>query len=258
MSAAFNSIRMHASRAGIHVSGAESLVKDQEVEAVALELFQRAFKHPRGRADRIHLTIEQVVDSQIRSASLLPLKTLQVDSWQNGRAKAAALLTSHGIPSAVVESSIAALAGGAAAGGQVMRGAMLVDVSSGLRLEPDPNRGVRVSRMDIAPQLSDRIGTWLDAEGLSGPRVTEALVLASKVALYPQVVAELCWSDDPDYLTGYVASAQLGYRRITRMKAAGDMMGGRVLFVRGAQGLNTLIAKLQTEPVLFDGFDAEG
>ena len=28
------------------------------------------------------------------------------------------------------------------------------------------------------------------------------------------VVAELCWSDDPDYTTGYVAGKNIGYVRI--------------------------------------------
>ena len=33
-----------------------------------------------------------------------------------------------------------------------------------------------------------------------------SIVLATKVSAHPATVAELCWSDDPEYITGYVAS----------------------------------------------------
>jgi 6-carboxyhexanoate--CoA ligase len=37
-------------------------------------------------------------------------------------------------------------------------------------------------------------------------RVKEAPVLATKVSAHPATIAELCWSDDPEYITGYVTS----------------------------------------------------
>ena len=49
-------------------------------------------------------------------------------------------------------------------------------------------------------------------------RVKEALMLASKAASWPDVIAEVCISDDPDYTTGYIASKELGYLRIPNIK----------------------------------------
>jgi 6-carboxyhexanoate--CoA ligase len=132
-----------------------------------------------------------------------------------------------------------------------MRGAMLIDAISGRRLEADQSRGVRVSRMDADPAASEAIDLLLNGQSLANPRVLEAWILASKVALYPQIVAELCWSDDPDYLTGYVASAQFGYQRITHLKEAGSQIGGRIFFVQTGSDLGALVTKLQSEPVLF-------
>ncbi|MCM2265664.1 MAG: 6-carboxyhexanoate--CoA ligase, partial [Desulfuromonadales bacterium] len=85
-------------------------------------------------------------------------------------------------------------------------------------------------------------------------RVAEALVLAGKVLRAPGIVAELCWSDAPDYLSGYVADPRHGYQRITRLKAVGDGFGGRALFVR-ASGWNPeeFVAYLERQAVLFDG-----
>ncbi len=62
-------------------------------------------------------------------------------------------------------------------------------------------------------------------------RIKEALALASKVSWHPAAIAELCWSDDPDYITGYVASKKLGYQRITAMKEYGAEAGCRVFLL---------------------------
>jgi 6-carboxyhexanoate--CoA ligase len=69
----------------------------------------------------------------------------------------------------------------------------------------------------------------------------------------PGIVAELCWSDDPDYVTGYVADPTHGYQRISRMKAAGDGYGGRALFVRPeVWDAAAFVGYLEQHPVLFD------
>ena len=54
--------------------------------------------------------------------------------------------------------------------------------------------------------------------------------MASKVASAVGVVAELCWSDDPEYVSFYVASAKYGYKRIPVLKEYGNPIGGRVFF----------------------------
>lgn len=256
MTDSFNSLRMHASRSGEHICGAERLVGDAEVEAVGQALLHRALSHPRGQAGRVSLCVEQVAVDQIRRARLLALKTHQVASWPQGREVAARLLEGHGLSPDITTQAIAFLAHGAAAPGQVMRGAMLLDAATGARLEPDCSRGVRVSRMDLDTRLRPLLEDHLKDAGLSHPRIIEALILASKVTLYPEVIAELCWSDDPDYLAGYVASAEQGYQRITHLKAPGDRLGGRVLFLRSTHNIEDLMRRLQREPVLFDALRA--
>lgn len=221
------------------------------LEDAALAMIQRALKHPRGRADRVVLKIEPVAEACLRFASLLPVRTCEVDDWRQGRQLAARLLVDLGLNRALVDDAMAQLAAGPAPGGQVMRGAMLVDVASGARLESDPARGVRVCRMDVNPAKRAEVDAWLAARGLSHPRILEAWLLASKVALCPEILAELCWSDDPDYLTGYVASAAAGYQRITRLKDERDPVGGRIFFVKPGVDVAGLVTFLERQPLLF-------
>ncbi|MDJ1631243.1 6-carboxyhexanoate--CoA ligase [Bacillus velezensis] len=65
-------------------------------------------------------------------------------------------------------------------------------------------------------------------------RIKEAHAIAAKVCAHPGIIAELCWSDDPDYITGYVAAKKLGYQRIAKMKNAGDESGRRIFFTDGS------------------------
>ena len=91
---------------------------------------------------------------------------------------------------------------------------------------------------------------YLQQSGLTGDHVREALVLASKVAGAEGMVAELCWSDDPNYVTGYVGSPVYGYRRIPVMKERGNGVGGRIFFVRPGTDVAKLINYLEEQVVL--------
>ena len=67
----------------------------------------------------------------------------------------------------------------------------------------------------------------------------------------PHIVAEICVSDDPDYVTGYVASKTTGYVRITKLKALGDPDGGRIFLYRGPrEDVPKTIAYLEKQMVL--------
>ena len=83
-------------------------------------------------------------------------------------------------------------------------------------------------------------------------------MLATKVVNAPGVLAELCMSDDPDYLVGYLASKKHGYVRLTPMKNTGDPHGGRVFIFdsRLAQTQDT-IAYLEKQKVLVRGLPPE-
>ncbi len=244
---------MRAECHGQHISGAERLLPGNELESAAIEMLQRALRHPRGAAQKISFHVEAVSARCVKSGKLLDLSNNSVDSWPQGRRLANRLLRKVGIPKAVAEHSIEILATGAAPSGQSMRGAMLIDADSGERLESDPARGVRASRMDLTAGCRQRLCRLLEQLNLNNSHVVEALTLATKVCSAPGIVAELCWSDDPDYLAGYVASRTLGYQRISHMKPAGEERGGRAFFVRcSKEELPNLVAWLEQAPLLID------
>lgn len=246
-------IRMHACRNGHHLSGAERLSTDDEFEQLAVGMVKRALGHTRGRAESIHLTIEEVPAEQIDYGVLPDLHTYLVRDYQQGRQAATEILGQAGVSSAAVDKAIAAMASGAAPDGRNMRGAMFLDAISGCRLEPDQARGVRVSRMDLTAQAREELTHHLQSLGLDNEHVHEALVLAAKVITAPGIVAELCWSDDPDYTAGYVASSKFGYVRFPHLKSLGDECGGRAFFITpGQQNLSKLIDYLQYKPLLFN------
>ncbi len=245
-------IRMHASRQGRHLSGGERLAGGEELDDLALALLRRALEHPRG-ADRISLTVEALSREAIRRGRLPDVHTFLVDDYRQGRQAAMALLRRAGVGEAAARAAFAALSRGPAPDGGNMRGAMLIDAASGARLEADPARGVRASRMDLSPEAARELDRELTRLGLDRRRVREALVLAAKVMATPGIVAELCWSDDPDYTAGYVAAPGLGYLRLPHLKPAGEGRGGRAFFLRcSIADLAAVVTHLQLTPVLFE------
>jgi 6-carboxyhexanoate--CoA ligase len=247
------SIRMHASRGGAHLSGAERLVPASELERLAAELLRRALEHPRGVADAVRLSIEAVPPTVLRRGRLPDLRTVTVADWRQGRQAALHFLDGAGVAADAARVAMTALAEGPAPGGRSMRGAMLIDVQSGQRLEPDRERGVRASRMDMTPAAEGELRRGLAVLGLDNAHVREALVLAAKVLSVPGIVAELCWSDDPDYTAGYVAAPAFGYVRFPHLKPPGEERGGRAFFVR-REGLDlaALIEHLERSVLLVD------
>lgn len=250
------SIRMHAARAGKHLSGAERLAGEEELETLAGTLLRRALDHPRGRAEEIRLIVEALQPSAVRCGRLPDLSTVTVTDHRQGREAALAVLAEAGAARDAARSALETLAAGAAPGGVSMRGAMLVDASSGERLEPDRARGVRASRMDLSPAAAKRLRTGLTALGLDNPHVREALVLAAKVLSTPGIVAELCWSDDPDYTAGYVATPLHGYLRFPHLKPLGEQRGGRAFFIRPEADLDEVIRYLERTAFLVEEIGA--
>jgi 6-carboxyhexanoate--CoA ligase len=135
-------------------------------------------------------------------------------------------------------------------GRAAMHGAALVLGESAVRAEPDRRRGVRVSRLGILGEEERRLSRRLARQGINTTTVKEALVLASKVASCPHVLAELCVSDDPDYTTGYVASKRFGYVRIPCIKKTGSSGGGRVFFIREGADVIRIVSYLERTPVI--------
>lgn len=246
------SIRMHATREGHHLSGAERLAPAWALEELAASLVRRALSHPRGEADVLRLTVEAVAAGEVLRGRLPDVTTVRVSDWRSGRYAARQLLLEAGISPVAADGVMASLAAGAAPGGVSMRGAMLVDAETGARLESDPARGVRASRMDIAPEAEAALRRELLRRGLDNPHVREALVLAAKVAAAPGIAAELCWSDDPDYTAGYVCTPARGYVRFPHLKPAGEERGGRAFFLRPGGDPEATVRFLERAVILFD------
>lgn len=247
------SIRMRSAdnapheQGGRHVSGGERLVDAHCVEEAVLALFRRAWAKESGF---IHLTVERIPPDSIQEAPVLPWTTAPATTFQTSRTQAISLLERAGISANVSKMAIRLLDEGPAPGRQVMRGAVIMDAATGERLETDRSRGIRTTRVDVPEVIDKELAARLAADGLTHPRTREALILASKTAA-AGALAELCWSDDPDYTAGYVASPIFGYIRLAHLKPPGSQRGGRVYFVDPKQtDLMRFIAFLEETPVM--------
>lgn len=235
---------MRASAGGLHISGAEGLYREQEIARVVGEYLQRALSHSRGKPGDIVLTVEKV-EARPGRALLLPVTTLECGNPGEARSIISGMLSELGVSKRAAANAFRMLKAG-----KTMRGASLVLVKSGCRVEPDKARGVRVSRLGIEKDAAKRLGRKLSKLSINTSTVREALILASKVASHPDVVAELCISDDPDYTTGYIASGGAGYLRLPNIKQRGELHGGRVFFIRESADIGELIHYLERTPVL--------
>ena len=237
----FFSVKMRASRErdGVreHISGAEHMVAASEVPELARDLVLRAQNHSKGVPDFINIKVEEVEEASCLRLKALSVRSLSCETAQEGLALARDLLRKAGVadPDAVVR--LMPKAG-------KLRGAMVLDADTLERLEPDRERGVRATNMGRAENTQ---------KGTTKNHYAEALVLATKVANAPHIVAEICISDDPDYVTGYVASKSLGYVRILRMKELGSSEGGRIFLYRGPrEELSATLEFIERKPVLVE------
>ena len=245
----YYSVRMHAGRQKLHLSGAERLVREERVEAAVIDMLRRGGRH---RPDSMQVSVDAVDESEIVRGSLPVLNEKPVRDVREGREEAVRLLCEAGVYSGPAAAALAAIASGPGPGHSIMRGAMLIDGRTGQRLEPQPDRGVRVSRLDISPKVSGAFEEILARRGLEHFRTREALILAAKVMQAPGVIAELCWSDDPDYTAGYVCSPSTGYVRIGHLKETGDPYGGRTFFLKPDCDPAATIRFLEEVPFLVD------
>ncbi len=220
-----------------HISGAEKILSKEQLPDVARALVSRGMNHAKGDADFLNLKIEELSPKAILYLDAPPVTTIEVDTWQEGLHEVERFLREEGIDN--IDGIMQRLQESYA-----MRGAMLLDIHTLERLEPDQARGVRATYMDCERT---------DNTPLSDVKnhFAEAIVLAAKVMNCPGVVGEICISDDPDYVTGYVASKRAGYRRITCMKPLGSEQGGRIfLFDTTLASPADAIHFLEKQPVI--------
>lgn len=235
---------------GKHISGAERIACEGDVEKIVLEMLNRARTHGRGKADFINLKIQEIERKNIIHIPILNIYSKKSQSKTEGRKLAFDELIKIGVSEIAAKKGFELLENLS----DSMRGAMILDAKTGERLDifenQDENRGVRCSNMDVSDKKSYE--EKLSSLNLSGEHAREALVLASKVASACGTVAELCWSDDPDYVTGYVGSKKFGYCRISVMKDLGDYVGGRIFFVESNTNIKSYIEYLQNQVVLVE------
>lgn len=230
-------VKMRAAESGRHISGAEKITGLKSVPQTVSVLAERALSHSKGMPDFINLKIEKA--GSIRRLKALSVTTNVTSNAEEGRRVAAELLAGAGITR--IHEIMKRFSEC-----HELRGAMLLDADTLERLEPDPVRGIRATYMDDADSAIK--GT---ASGKN--HYSEAIVLATKVQNAPGIVGEICVSDDPDYVTGYVATREIGYQRITVIKEKGDPAGGRIFLYRGPRSqIAETIRFLEKECVLVE------
>lgn len=218
------SLKMRASNSedGIekHISGAEKIVTEGSLLMYLRALLNRALYHSKGNADFINIKIEEIEKEDILYLDSLPVSTIHVDHHQEGVQKIVDTLKKMDIANAteIIKKLKETFN---------MHGAILLDADTLERLEPDQVRGIQATYMD-----ADNSALQENKEVKN--HYNEAIVLATKVAYAPNIIGEICISDDPNYVTGYVASKKIGYVRITKLKEMGSQDGGRIFLYRGA------------------------
>lgn len=232
------SIKMRAAEGERHISGAERIASVDKIGDVIAALANRAAHHSLGEPDFINIKLERIAPEEVRRVPALAISTRPAETIDGSFRIMEELLTAEGLTveeAAGVVSQVRSV--------KAMRGAMLYDVAVGQRVEPDRERGIRVTYMD-AEECSTASGK---------NHFREALVLATKVANGPGMIAELCISDDPEYVTGYFASKSAGYVRLTPLKEMGDSHGGRVFICDSRRGnIDELIKYLEKTPVIVE------
>jgi 6-carboxyhexanoate--CoA ligase len=230
----------------LHISGAEGIYDEKEIEKIIRDYTLRALKHPKGRPDRIVLSLEELVQKP-QAIQSLPVSTIQCRSSLEAASLIRELLSASGISGKAIRTALSVTNSP-----KTMRGAALVLAGSGERVEPDKQRGIRASRLGISNAAQKNLSRALERLGLDTPTVKEAITLASKVAACRQVIAELCISDDPGYTTGYIASGKYGYVRIPHAKTRGEKKGGRVFFLEEDADVDSTIEFLEKTPVIIN------
>ena len=235
---------------GKHISGAERILREDEVEQELINLYRRAITHERGKPDFINLKIEEIDEDEIIYKKRLNINQHDVSSKEEGLNLAKELLIKNTVSKESANKAIKNLLDLE----ESMHGAMLIDKDTGERIDNKGIKGVRVT--GIASADIRKYKESLKNDGREGLHLEEALILASKIASCKAVVAELCWSDDPSYVIGYVGTKE-SYERIPILKDKGNPVGGRVFFIDSNQlnddyTLEDLIDYLEKQVVLIE------
>lgn len=223
---------MRASREGRHISGAERIVEAQDIPAATALLAARAAQHPLGPPDDIHITAHSLRPDDVLTLASLSVHTHILDTVAEGRHLLGQMLRQAGISAPAADRALHELCTTTG-----VAGARVLD-------EEGRDTGVIVR----ARRLDHRESSLSDPQK---NHFLEAITLATKVASAPGVLAELCISDDPAYLRGYIACAGT-YHRIFPLKEEGEPVGTRIILVRAGTDLHSLASYLRDTPVIVE------
>ncbi len=241
------SVKMRSSLEENHISGHERIVKVSELENTINELFKRG---SRKSFDFLNIKIEKINSPILFIKKTLKIKTLNFNNPKEANNFALNLLQKEtGINLNTLQKLIKLIHTGAASG-KNMRGAMIVNLK-GERLEKNREKGIRTTMVDYINREKHK--KKLIKKGFT-ERTLDALALSTKNLIYPDIVAEYCISDEPDYLTGYVATKKY-YFRLTPLKEKGNLFGGRIYFVKNNTDIDKLYNYLQNTPVLIEDIE---
>lgn len=213
------SIKMRSSKDYEHISGAENIVKEQDLEKAVGLLVKRALNHSKGKSDFINIKIEKIKQQELEVLEPLEVITVDVKNHIEGMDCIKIVLKKLGIDEEKVNKILSMFSETFN-----MRGAMLLDINTLERLEYDKKRGIRATYMDFEGSKLNH----LTKDTKHNSHFIEALALATKVANSPGIIGEICYSDDPNYTAGYIASKKYGYIRFPYLKQMGDTTGGRI------------------------------
>jgi 6-carboxyhexanoate--CoA ligase len=245
----FWSIRMRASISPknkgreIHISGAEGLYNIDHINKVVKNYIERALNHSKGMPDKIFITIEKINKKPL-SINSLPITTVLSNNLYESERITKLLLSSLDISNKSINKALKIIKKGN------MRGAAILTSKTSKRLDTNPARGIRVSRLGISDDALKTLSNILQKQKINNNTVREAIILASKVNSCKDVIAEICVSDDPDYTTGYIASKRYGYVRIPFIKKRKSKHGGRVFFVSENSDISEISNYLEKTPVM--------
>lgn len=228
------SIKMRSEKENEHISGAENIVQEKDLEKAVTLLVKRALTHTKGKSDFINIKIEKVNSEELEELSPLEVTTINVNNHIEGMECVKSILIKLGIDKEKVNPILNLF-------NQTfsMRGAMLLDINTLERLEYDKKRGIRATYMDFEGSKLKR----LTKDTKHNAHFIEALALATKVSNAPGIIGEICYSDDPYYTAGYIASKKYGYIRFPYLKELGDSKGGRIFLYDSSKSNESNVSK---------------
>lgn len=210
---------MRAAKDEEHISGAENIVEENDLEKAVSLLVKRALTHTKGKSDFINIKIEEIEENTLEILKPLEVTTVDVKDHIEGMECVEVILNQLGIDEEKVNKILNMFNKTFN-----MRGAMLLDINTLERLEYDKKRGIRATYMDFEGSKLNHLAK----DTKHNAHFIEALALATKVANAPNIIGEICYSDDPHYTAGYIASKKYGYIRFPYLKQLGDNKGGRI------------------------------